>query len=683
MDTGYDQGGSASGAPRQGPSRRDTLLGALGAAVTSAAQAEAQAVDPAAADIASHAAAYGRLPAVSEVSISPDGKRVAVAANAGTGGGEIRVIDIASRTPLAVFRTSKGQTLRSVRWADDDIALGTISQTFTAAQIEAFGWRFRGSVRLLEYVRYVAMDMATKRSVLLLDKTEDSEAMSSFGMLETPIEGDPGYGRIVARASPLQDAEMAVFRVDLKTGRGVIVRRFPDETDDVLLNNAGAPIVRTGIIDAKKNTWDVRVVSGREERVLFGGSSEFGAPPGLLGQMPDGRVVLGQRGGPNETWRLIAVDLATGAQTTLFADDRYDTSRAIRDPWTRRVVGASWTDDLEPQQKFFDPALQGVYDSLRETVPDTMATIVDWTRDRSQFVVYAEAGDAGGSYFRFTPATKALDLIGRRYPGLRHIASVASITYAARDGVRVPAILTTPDRPARTPSPLVVLIHGGPGARDSGEFDWWAHFLAARGYTVLQPNFRGSTGYGHTWRSAGYGQWGGLMSRDVEDGARVLIRSGRIDPKRIAFVGASYGAYAALTAAMQTPDLVCCAAGVGGVYDLPRLVAAMMGGAERNGVAADFFTTTIGALKTDKPALIAASPTLNAARITAPVLLMHGTEDSVVDISQTNGLRNALTAAGKPPSFVALKGDDHWLSDGATRTQMLTELGTFLARHLA
>lgn len=681
-----DQGGHATQDPSAPTptgaaetTRRSALLGVVGAA----AAAQAAWAQPARPSGAADAAAYGRLPAVFAAAISPDGTKIALGTNSDERGG-VRILDLVSSAFTAGFDAANKQTLRSVDWADDGLALATVTQTFTTAQIESFGWRFRGSARLLEYSRFAAIDVAANRAVLLLDKTEDSEAMVSFGALVTPIAGDPGYGRIIASVSPLPNSDIGVFRVDLRSSRGRTVRRFPSSTVDVLLTETGEPIARSAIVDAKQNTWDVRAIDGKSERVLIAAASEFGQPPDLAGRTKDGRIVLRRSGGPNETWRLIAIDRASGAENVLLSDDRFDVSDVIIDRWTHVLVGASWIDDLEIRQTFFDPDLQRVYDSLREAAADGMATIESWSRDRSTFVVHSEqTGYAGGAYFLYRPAQQKFTLIARRYPGLREQATVQSITYRARDGAKVPAILTTPDQPLRTPSPLVVLIHGGPGARDAGHFNWWPQFLAARGYTVLQPNFRGSTGYGHTWRSAGYGEWGGLMSRDVEDGVRALMRSGRIDAQRIAFIGASYGAYAALTAGMQTPELARCVAGVGGVYDLPKLLGRDMSGVESKSSLADFLTTTIGALKTDRVALEAVSPTRNAARITAPVLLMHGTEDSVVDISQTRDLKAALTAAGKPPTYVELKGDDHWMSDGGTRTRMLEELDRFLAQHLA
>jgi dipeptidyl aminopeptidase/acylaminoacyl peptidase len=172
------------------------------------------------------------------------------------------------------------------------------------------------------------------------------------------------------------------------------------------------------------------------------------------------------------------------------------------------------------------------------------------------------------------------------------------------------------------------------------------------------------------------------MSRDVEDGVRAFIRSGRVDPSRVAFVGASYVAYASLTAAMQSPDLVRCAAGIGGVYDLSRFVAGRLRGTEKHGETADFWTKTIGSLSTDRAAPIERSPARNADRIKAPVLLIHGAEDSVVDVSQSAAMRDALVRAGAPPTYSILEGDDHWLSSSETRTRMLDELDRFLTRWL-
>ena len=212
---------------------------------------------------------------------------------------------------------------------------------------------------------------------------------------------------------------------------------------------------------------------------------------------------------------------------------------------------AHWIE-VEQKQHFFDPALQAIYDQARAVSPaGASLEIISWSRDRSRVLIYREQGLDGGAYFIFTPADRRMLRIANRYPEIAAAPQGVrqSLTYRARDGQRIPAYLTLPGAGQARNLPLVLLVHGGPAARDTIDFDWWAAFLASRGYAVVQPNYRGSSGYGATWQRAGHGQWGGLMQTDVEDAVDALARSGVADPRRVCIVGASYGGYAALAGA--------------------------------------------------------------------------------------------------------------------------------------
>jgi dipeptidyl aminopeptidase/acylaminoacyl peptidase len=251
--------------------------------------------------------------------------------------------------------------------------------------------------------------------------------------------------------------------------------------------------------------------------------------------------------------------------------------------------------------------------------------------------------------------------------------------YTTSDGLLVPGYLTVPAGASRQSMPLIVLPHGGPWARDDQTFDWWPFFYAARGYLVYQPNFRGSDGYGLDFRAAGDGEWGRRMQDDITEGVKKLIADGIADPSRICIVGGSYGGYAALAGATMTPDLYACSVSVNGVADL----AAMIGRSARwSEEAEDYWDRRIGSRFRDREAIDQASPAKIADRAGAPILLIHGKDDTVVPISQSILMRDALKAAGKPFEYVELDGEDHWLSSGKMRTEMLARSIEFIDRHI-
>ena len=254
------------------------------------------------------------------------------------------------------------------------------------------------------------------------------------------------------------------------------------------------------------------------------------------------------------------------------------------------------------------------------------------------------------------------------------------ISYKARDGTVIPAYLTRPAGKSDTPGPLIVLPHGGPNARDYPQFDWIVQFLASRGYAVLQPQFRGSTGFGDAFREAGYRQWGGLMQDDVTDGVHAMIDQGIADPHRICIVGASYGGYAALAGAAFTPELYACAISINGVSDLSALLQRTIPVFRIYSTSLDQWTARIG--KPGDRSLDRKSPINAVAAISAPVLIIYGTSDGVVPSDQSERMAAALSKAGKPVKLVRLPDEDHWLSRSDTRIQMLSEVEAFLREHL-
>ncbi|HET8699279.1 MAG TPA: alpha/beta fold hydrolase [Gammaproteobacteria bacterium] len=257
-------------------------------------------------------------------------------------------------------------------------------------------------------------------------------------------------------------------------------------------------------------------------------------------------------------------------------------------------------------------------------------------------------------------------------------------SYRARDGVEIPGYLTRP-LDAKGPTPLVLLPHGGPAARDVGGYDWLAHALASRGYAVLQPNFRGSGGFGEKWEKAGHGEWGiGVMQNDLTDGVAAVVAAGIADPERVCIVGASYGGYAALAGAVFTPELYRCAAAIAGVSDLRDMLGFERDKAGQASATLSYWRQAMGVTDADSPVerLNAASPAQHVERVRAPILLIHGRDDTVVPITQSRAMQRALANAGKRVQLVELDGEDHWLSRPPTRLATLQALDRFLAEQL-
>jgi dipeptidyl aminopeptidase/acylaminoacyl peptidase len=259
---------------------------------------------------------------------------------------------------------------------------------------------------------------------------------------------------------------------------------------------------------------------------------------------------------------------------------------------------------------------------------------------------------------------------------------VKFIHYAAADGTTIPAYLTLPNGRAAENLPLIVFPHGGPLAADEPGFDWWAQAMASRGYVVLQPEFRGSDGYGYSHTIAGFGQFGRKMQTDLSDGVRFLASEHIIDPKRVCIVGGSYGGYAALAGPTLDRGVYRCAVSVAGISD-PRAFLRWVEHRESktDSLPIRFWTRFMGVENRDDPKLLEISPLSHADNADAPILLIHGSDDTVVPIEQSEDMADALKAAGKPVTFIKLKSEDHWLSRTETREQMLSATVDFLERN--
>jgi len=372
------------------------------------------------------------------------------------------------------------------------------------------------------------------------------------------------------------------------------------------------------------------------------------------------------------------IDIADGAETKLFQDPNYDVADTLEDQWTRKIIGYAVDEDM-PVFHYFDPKREALQKGLEQAFPglSVHADSTDLAGDKA--IVVAVGPRTPASYYLFDHTTHRATAIVASYPDLNEseLGEVKPYAYTARDGLRIPAYLTLP--PGRQPRnlPFVVMPHGGPDARDDMGFDFIRQFLANRGYAVLQPEFRGSRGFGRAFTKAGLHQWGLKMQDDISDGVKKIIADGIADPKRICIFGASYGGYAALAGATLTPELYACVASLAGPSNLQNMLSYARKKFGSN--AEDFWMTRIGDADADTAQLDAASPALHADRVTAPVLLLHSELDVTVPIEQSEMMEAALRKAGKKVQFVRIDGDDHYLSLEQTRLRVLQELERFLA----
>ena len=346
---------------------------------------------------------------------------------------------------------------------------------------------------------------------------------------------------------------------------------------------------------------------------------------------------------------------------------------------------AAWFTTDRPRAHWFDPELAKVQEAIDKAVSsavgDRAATIVSYSRDRKRMLVRLGASNDPGRYYLFDQDDGVMQLFAQANEKLKpsQLTATRYTRYKARDGLEIPAYLTLPaGRPASN-LPLVIMPHGGPfGIRDDGTYDVEVQFLANRGYVVLQPEYRGSGGYGKAFGDKGQGQWGRAMQDDLDDGMDWLAQQGTIDPKRVCIVGSSYGGYAALWGAIRNPERYRCAASFAGISDLKRQMRFWDNMSGSSSAKSEWRKTVKGEDAFD---LATVSPIHAVDKLNVPLLLMHGDEDQRVPYSQSKLYAEALAKAGKPHEFITLKDEGHGFSSDANLKLWLDKLDAFLAKY--
>ncbi|WP_299327222.1 prolyl oligopeptidase family serine peptidase [Parasphingopyxis sp.] len=359
----------------------------------------------------------------------------------------------------------------------------------------------------------------------------------------------------------------------------------------------------------------------------------------------------------------------------VYAHPEVDVSRLVRIGRERRVIGVGYSED-ENVVEYFDPEYRALHRALVSALPgNPQVTFLDASDDENRLLVRAGAATSPGRYYVFDKTAQSLNEILLARPELENVAlaEVLPVRYPATDGTMIPAYLTLPPGSDGRNLPAIVMPHGGPESRTTLGFDWLPQFFAHQGYAVLQPNFRGSYGYGDQWLvENGFRSWETAIG-DVNDGARWLISEGIANADQIAGVGWSYGGYAVLQSGVLEPGLLRAIVAVAPVTDLPALRQDAMAFSNGRNVA-----EYIGS----GPHLTAGSPARHADRITAPVLLFHGDQDINVDIGQGRRMHDRLNDAGRVSELIVFEGLDHGLRDSDARTRMLERSDSFLREAL-
>lgn len=593
--------------------------------------------------------------------LSPSGNRIAVIENLGS--------DAAWRSAIDFLDAAdpEGQRRRidlgpvqvsSIDWASDDrLLVSVILKGETSSRAIA------GSNRRTEAVEYFMRRTisvsATGGEVVLLFSDQRNRMRNSFdmGRIVDMLPDDPDN---VLMAAWEADGIMGLHRVNVNTGSATRIERGGSGTYHWRAVN-GVAVLRHDM-NSRGTMESIMVRAPGETEWKLARRTRVREAPDFLwvgaGDTP-GKVLVIARLDNEDVQSVREMDLTTTALgAPLNARPGRDVAYGLPDSAGNYLGAAYYGERLE--YEFVDPALavhHRALDRFFENSCNVHFTDVD--RARNRFIAYVNGPAEPGAWFFYDKDARSIVNLGQaRDLDPARLGASEVLQVRTRDDATIEAYLTAP--PGGAPGPLVVLPHGGPEVRDTPNWDRQVQVLAAQGWWVLRPNFRGSGGYGQGFAQQGWTRWGDRMQDDVEDAVAHAIAAKGLDASKVGIMGTSYGAYAALMGAVKRPDLYRAAIGICGVYDLPDVLAWEDRTDDTPGQPIyEFWTRRIGDRSAMAPALEAASPRRRAAEVACPVLLVHGVEDPVLPVIQSRRMRDALRSAGKTVELVEIANFGH------------------------
>jgi len=508
---------------------------------------------------------YGALPSVGMVAISPNGELIAFR-KVTNEQDAIYVVSIKDKKLVFALDVSKIQP-GGIYFFNDEQLLLRVSQY---TRVEGFRGKF---------------DLSTAFVLNIKDK--------KIRQLLTPgdkiLAGQTGVGNVVGVTPDGQYALMpayspvdnhfpepvySLYKVSLKRNHVRSAQGGDYNTEDFFVNREGKAIAQEEY-DERNNEHKILALNDGKWVEIFKEKTAV-KNKSFVGLTPDSQSLV-MLTDDDETGRTsyYTMNLKDGVITgPLLGRNDADIESVITD--LQRVVYGVRYSGFTPSYHFFDAKVDTKIKAIQKEFPDQAVWLIDWTPDWKKVVVRVEGSDYPEDYFLFDDINQASFLTSGR-PAFKpeDINPIGKSTYIARDGLKIPTLLTIPHSKvgAIKNLPAVIYPHGGPASYDTVGFDYFAQALAAQGYLVIQPQFRGSTGFGSEHYSAGHGEWGKKMQDDLTDAVKYFTSKGVVDPKRVCIVGASYGGYAALAGGAFTPDLYKCVVSINGIGDLNGMLA--------------------------------------------------------------------------------------------------------------
>ena len=473
-----------------------------------------------------------------------------------------------------------------------------------------------------------------------------------------------------------------LYKLRVSTGERQLIKQNTDRFDGYQFDNAGKLRLATRVPESGDTELLRFDADGKATKVYSCNVFETCYP--VRFHKDNRRVFMITNKGDIDLIRLVVLDPETGKEETVESDpmNRVDFGTARFSEVTDELIYTTYDDD-KPRTYFKDKAFESDYRVLQKQLPAREIAFGSSTKDESVWMVTAWSDTEPGETYLFDRKTKKLTKqysVRQRLPR-EALAEMRVVRYKSSDGLEIPAYLTLPKGVAPKNLPTIIMPHGGPWGRDTWEYNSYAQFAANRGYAVLQPNFRASTGFGKKFLDAGNNQWGDKMQDDLTYGVKYLIAEGIADPKRVGIWGGSYGGYATLAGITFTPELYAAAVAEVAPSNLITLLETVPPYWEAFRVV---FYKRMGDPNTaeGKAQLLRQSPLTHVAKIKTPLLITQGANDPRVNKRESDQIVIALRERDYPVEYIVAPDEGHGYARPVNNMAVLAAAEKFLAKHL-
>lgn len=609
--------------------------------------------------------AFASLPSFAQPNLSPSGSKIAFMTER-EGHRSVIILDMKTQQSVIIPKFGDSE-VTSFRWANEEVVLLEFGVQDTRPGGQFFTYKNRNFSYNLNTGEFLWLENPQSTG-----SYRDQQTYSGTFLHSLPNDEDhvlmqmPGVSWFDAYKVNVYTGK----KKRVKRGKRGVERWYTDYDGAVRfgagfyrhVSSPGSEKLTAYLVEKDNSVTDVKDAEWFEDYIIEG----FTRDPDIL--YVSGETDFGTQG-------IFKLNIRSGEiLESVYAHETYDVGGIIYDSDTGNIVGVYYTDDTQ-KNIYFDQKYAKIQRSLKKALKSENIYLVSKARNADIYLVLNDSPANPGDYYLYNRTSGTLDYLAPRMDGIypEEMTPAQRITYTARDGVNVPAYLTLPKGNTKK-LPTIILPHGGPNSRDTQDWDFWSQFYANRGYAVIQPNFRGSTGYGTEYYEAGHLQWGGLMQDDVTDATLWMVKEGYADKDKICIVGASYGGYAALYGVIKEPDLYQCSISVNGVTDIPELRR----GDKRKAGAKEWLSYM--GLEGKPETYI--SPYHRAKDINVPVLLISSVDDLRVPYKMSIHMDEKLGKLGKDTTYIKLEDGGHSMLTRKSRLIMLTETEKFLAEHI-